>query len=90
MTFTLPEALSLAREALVLALTLTMPVLLVGMAVGLVISLLQAVTQIQEQTLSFVPKMIVMGIAVMLFLPWLSTQMLEFSRRMFGSVLLGE
>jgi flagellar biosynthetic protein FliQ len=90
MTFTLPEALSLAREALVLALTLTMPVLLVGMAVGLVISLLQAVTQIQEQTLSFVPKMIVMGIAVMLFLPWLSTQILDFSRRMFGSVLLGE
>jgi flagellar biosynthetic protein FliQ len=90
MTFTLPEALSLAREALVLALTLTMPVLLVGMAVGLVISLLQAVTQIQEQTLSFVPKMIVMGIAVMLFLPWLSTQVLDFSRRMFGSVLLGE
>lgn len=90
MSITIGEALDLARETLVLAMTLTLPILLVGMGVGLLISLFQAVTQIQEQTLSFVPKMVVMGLAVIVFLPWLSTKMLDFAREMFGGILLGD
>lgn len=89
MTISVSEALDLARQALILTLQLAAPILLVGMAVGLVISLLQAVTQIQEQTLSFVPKMIVMGLAVMLFLPWLSTKIFDFARAMFVAAVPG-
>jgi len=89
MTISVSEALDLARLALMMVLQMAAPILLVGMAVGLVISLLQAVTQIQEQTLSFVPKMLAMGLAAMLFLPWLATKMLEFARLMFGSIMLG-
>jgi flagellar biosynthetic protein FliQ len=52
----LSEATDLVRQALTLALIISAPMLLIGMAVGIIVSLLQAVTQIQEQTLTFVPK----------------------------------
>lgn len=67
-----------------LVIQLAAPVLITGMLVGLVISLLQAVTQIQEQTLSFVPKMLAMAIAGIVFLPWLSTKILTFAKAMFS------
>lgn len=86
MTITLPEALDLARQALMTVLQLAAPVLVVGMIVGLIISLFQAVTQLQEQTLSFVPKMIAMAVAAMALLPWYSMKVLEFARQMFNPV----
>ena len=89
MTLTASEALDLARLALITTLQLAGPVLIVGMVVGLIISLVQAVTQIQEQTLSFVPKMLAMALAAMLFLPWLSTKIIEFTRQMFTVMILG-
>ena len=64
-------------------LMISTPILLIGMGVGLVISILQAVTQVQEQTLSFVPKIIAMVLAVGLFLPWIIRQLLAFSQEMF-------
>jgi len=57
--------------------------LLVGMVIGLVISILQAVTQIQDQTLSFVPKMIAMAIVAVLILSWATAKMVTFSQYLF-------
>jgi flagellar biosynthetic protein FliQ len=78
------QAIDLGREALVVMLVISAPILLLGMVVGLIISILQAVTQVQEQTLSFVPKIIVMGLAVALFMPWIISKLLYFSREMFS------
>ena len=60
------------------------PVLAIGLIVGLVLSLLQAVTQIQDQTLSIVPKIVAMAAAAVFFIPWLSTRLVEYSARLFG------
>ncbi|HEX7009729.1 MAG TPA: flagellar biosynthetic protein FliQ, partial [Phycisphaeraceae bacterium] len=68
------------------ALLVAGPFLAVALVVGLVVSVLQAVTQIQEQTLSFVPKIIGMGVAAILVTPWLAVHLLEFARRMFGGM----
>lgn len=80
---TIDQAIDLIRHTLVLMLMLASPILLAAMVIGLVISVLQAVTQIQEQTLTFVPKILGMGIVAILLTPWLTAIVLEFSRRMF-------
>jgi flagellar biosynthetic protein FliQ len=79
------EAVDLGRQALVVTLTVSAPILLIGMAVGLVVSILQAVTQVQEQTLSFVPKIIAMILSIAFLLPWIGQQLLAFARQMFGA-----
>ena len=81
---TFDQAVQLVRETLTLMLFLAAPVLLAALAVGLVISVLQAATQIQEQTLSFVPKMLGMGAVAIFTAPWLFTKIMNFSARMFG------
>lgn len=78
------QALDVGREAVMIALLISAPMLLTGLVVGLVLSLLQAVTQIQEQTLTFVPKIVAMAIAGVLFLPWIAQRMLDYSARLFG------
>lgn len=78
-------ALDLVRDALVLSLTLSAPILAVGLLVGLVISILQAVTQIQDQTLTFVPKIAAMLIVAVALLGWLSVRLMEFAVAMFAS-----
>ena len=80
----LEAALDMSREAFLMALTLSAPILGVGLLVGLIISFAQAVTQLQEQTLSFVPKIIAMVGAAAFFIPWIATRMLEYSVTMFG------
>jgi len=77
------QAIDIGRQAMTVTLMISSPILLIGMAVGLTVSILQAVTQVQEQTLSFVPKIIAMVLAVGLFLPWIIVKLLEFSREMF-------
>ena len=77
-------AIDLTYEALFLALTLALPIMAIGMAVGLLISIVQAVTQLQEQTLSFVPKIVGMGVVAILVTPWVTSLLVEFSRRMFA------
>ena len=84
MIFTLDQATGLIRETLVLALLVSAPMLLIGMAVGIVISLFQAVTQIQEQTLTFVPKIASMIIAAILLMPWIATRLLEYAAKIFS------
>ena len=70
-------------QALYLIVVLSAPVLLTAMIVGLVISLLQAVTQIQEQTLSFVPKMIATFIAIALTAGWVASSLYTFAVEVF-------
>jgi flagellar biosynthetic protein FliQ len=80
------SAVSLARQAVMLMLIVGAPVLVVGMAVGLIISVLQAVTQIQEQTLSFVPKIIVMVLVSAAVAPWAAAKLVTFATQMWGEL----
>jgi flagellar biosynthetic protein FliQ len=78
------QALDLSREALVMTLIIAGPVLGVGIVVGLLISIVQTVTQIQDQTLSIVPKIVAMVAAAVFFVPWLAQRVLNYSQDMFG------
>ena len=78
------DAIELVRAALMESLVLALPILGAGLLVGLIISLFQAVTQIQEQTLTFVPKIVVMLLVAIALLSWLTVRMLEFATVMFA------
>ena len=81
-----PEsAIDVGREALYLTLMVCTPLLATGLIVGLTVSILQAVTQIQEQTLAFVPKILAIMIALLLLLPWLITKVTEYTSRLIMS-----
>jgi flagellar biosynthetic protein FliQ len=82
------HACDLIRETLVLALLTAAPMLLIGLIVGLIISLFQAVTQIQEQTLVFVPKIAAMVAAAIFVMPWIITKLMEYAAEMFTGGLL--
>jgi flagellar biosynthetic protein FliQ len=82
------QAVDLVRHTLLIALTISAPMLLIGLVVGIVISLLQAVTQIQEQTLSFIPKIVAMVAAAILLMPWTAQRLMDYSREMFTSGLM--
>lgn len=73
--------IAMGRQALVLAMELCAPLLLAGLAVGLAISIVQAATQIQEMTLSFLPKVLAMAGAAALFGPWMLSRLTEFTTR---------
>ncbi len=72
--------IGLARSAVELTLMLSLPMLGVGMIVGLAVSIFQAVTQIQEMTLTFVPKIIAVLLALLFTFPWLMNKMVDFTR----------
>jgi flagellar biosynthesis protein FliQ len=65
----------LVKEAVEVTLFLSLPILSIGLVVGLAVSLFQAVTQIQEMTLSFVPKIVAVMVGLLLLLPWMMTKM---------------
>lgn len=75
--------LGLAQKTLQTMLVTSLPVLLVSLIVGVVISLFQAVTQIQEQTLAFVPKIVVTFLALLLFGAWMVNQLMSFTNEIF-------
>ena len=84
-----PEvALDLCRGALIVALKIAFPMLCVGLVVGVTVSILQAVTQIQEMTLTFVPKIFAMTLAAAFFMPWIQTQLMEFAIEMFRPMIV--
>ncbi|HUC48224.1 MAG TPA: flagellar biosynthesis protein FliQ [Xanthobacteraceae bacterium] len=70
-----PEVLDVARDAIVTLLVVSLPLMLVGLVVGVVISLLQALTQIQETTLVFVPKIIAIFVALLIALPFMADKL---------------
>jgi flagellar biosynthetic protein FliQ len=83
----LQQASDLIRETLTLALIISAPMLAIGLVVGIVISLLQAVTQIQEQTLSIIPKLAAMVGAAVLLMPWIGHRLMEYAAMMFTTGL---
>lgn len=82
-----PEALDLAREAIYVALKIGAPIMLIALLVGLIISLFQALTQIQEMTLAFVPKIIVIFFAVMLFMPFMLSTLMKFTQGISARII---
>jgi len=78
-----PTAVDLCRSTLMAAVVIATPLLLVGMAAGLLVGLLQALTQVQDQTVAFVPKILAMAGVLIACLPWLVTRMVEFTRTVF-------
>jgi flagellar biosynthetic protein FliQ len=75
---TIDEVIAIASEALFLVIKVSAPVLLVSLIIGLIISIFQTVTSIQEQTLTFVPKIIAVFLALILIGNWMLSQMTEF------------
>jgi flagellar biosynthetic protein FliQ len=80
------DTLDLARRAITLVLVAGAPVLATALIVGLVVSVVQAVTQVQDQTLTFVPKIIAVLVALAIVGPWMMEKLIEFSREMFGTL----
>jgi len=78
--------ISFAKGAIEITLLLSMPVLGVGMVVGLAISIFQSVTQIQEMTLTFVPKILAVMLAMLFFGPWMLDSLLSFTRQVFTNL----
>ncbi len=76
----------IGRDAMLTTLLSAAPMLLAGMTVGLIISVFQSVTQIQEITLTFVPKIVVVMTAFVLFLPWMAAIVLDFVEPLFGGL----
>ena len=84
MQMSLPDATDYIRSTLLLALTVSAPMLIIGLVVGVLVSLVQAVTQIQEQTLTFVPKIVAMFAAAIMLMPWMGMRLMEYATAMFG------
>lgn len=79
-------AVELVRDALILMLKVSVPILLAGVAIGLVISVVQSITSIQEQTLTFVPKIVGMVLVTILLMHWIVQWLLTFAAEMFSFV----
>ncbi len=81
------QILDTAKDAVLTIIKLSAPLLGVALIVGLAISIFQATTQIQEQTLSFVPKIIAVFLALFLFGAWMMTTLKEFTLRIYDNIL---
>ena len=82
-----PESvMSLGRHAVEITLMIAAPMLLIALAIGLVVSIFQAATQINEMTLSFIPKLIGVLVALMVAGPWMLTVMTNYMRQLFSSI----
>ena len=77
--------LDLARQGMTVALMVSLPILAVALFVGLLVSVFQAVTQVQEMTLTYVPKIIGVGLVIMFFGSWMLTTLVSFTRLCFES-----
>ena len=77
---------SLATQAMTLAMEIAGPMLLVGLVIGLVVSIFQAVTSIQEQTLSFIPKIIGLAALIVILGPWMLGQLVTYAQNLYVSI----
>ncbi|MFH2036183.1 MAG: flagellar biosynthesis protein FliQ [Candidatus Zixiibacteriota bacterium] len=78
--------ISIGRDAILTMLLVSAPILLAGLLIGLIISILQAVTQVHEMTLTFIPKIAVVAFTLMIFLPWMINVIVDFTNRLFGII----
>ena len=85
---TVEEVADIAGQTLWLIVQVSMPVLLVSLVIGLLVSIFQTVTSIQEQTLTFVPKIIGVFLALILLAPWMMNTMVEFTMQLWSNFSL--
>jgi flagellar biosynthesis protein FliQ len=78
--------MGIAAETMKVTLLVSAPVLLVGLVVGLMISIFQAVTQVQEMTLAFVPKIIAVMLALLFAAPWMMDMLVSFTHNLFSNI----
>jgi flagellar biosynthetic protein FliQ len=78
--------ISLSMEAMQLALKIGLPLMLVGLLVGLLVSIFQAVTQIQEMTLTFIPKILALGLVLMIAGPWMLGELLTYTENLYQGI----
>lgn len=83
------QAVELGRGAVVMTLMIGAPVMAIAVIAGLLISMFQAVTQLQDQTLSFVPKIIAMFVTMLYILPWVMNLMIEYSTELIREIPSG-
>lgn len=82
-----PEfVIGFARQSIELALLISMPMLGIGLFVGVFVSIIQAATQIQEMTLSFIPKVIAIFVALLIAFPWIMDKMVSFTHNLFMNI----
>ena len=79
-------ALQIGREALLMVMMVSAPMLGLGLLVGILVSIFQATTQIQEQTFSFIPKIIAIFAAILVFGPWMLNLLVDYTRALFISL----
>jgi flagellar biosynthesis protein FliQ len=78
--------MDIAKDAIEITLYLSLPILGVGLIVGLLVSLFQAVTQIQEATLTFVPKIVATLLSLLFLLPWMMNKMMSYTEQMIVNI----
>jgi len=78
--------ISILKDAIYTGLIISAPILVAAIVVGLIISIFQATTQIQEQTLTFVPKLVIVAVVGLLTAGWMMTTMINFTERIFGYI----
>ncbi|WP_217595930.1 flagellar biosynthesis protein FliQ [Cohnella sp. GbtcB17] len=78
--------IGLAGQALFTVLKVSAPMLVIGLVVGLLVSIFQATTQIQEQTLAFIPKIVAVFVAILVFGPWMLNTMVDFTTHLLGNL----
>lgn len=83
------DVIEIARESIMVTLKIGAPTMLAALVIGLVISLFQALTQIQETTLAFVPKVVVVFATFVLFLPFMLATLVTFTQELFGRIVGG-
>jgi len=83
---TFADVLGLGRDAIVVTMLVCAPALILGLVTGLVISIMQAVTQVQEPTLAFIPKIVVVGLAILFFGPFMLALLTDFARRVIVAI----
>jgi len=83
------DAIDIGREAIIVAIKLGAPAMLLALAVGLAIAFLQALTQIQEMTLTFVPKMLVILLSLMVFAPFMLATLTSFTESLMSRIISG-
>ena len=81
------EVLDIARDTMTTMLIVSAPILLVGLAVGLLISIFQTLTHIQEMTLTFIPKIVAVFASSILFMPWMLRQLTDFTNRLMDKIV---
>ena len=83
------DVFQIGNQAIIVALEIGAPVMLLALAVGLIISILQALTQIQEMTLTFVPKILVIFVSLLVLMPFMLSTLVDFTQSLFTRIASG-